>query len=245
MSVMVAHAGGDYVDVDEAARLLGVSTRHVARLGGQGELRFIGRGVVERASVTEYLQERQYSRERAWSAETAWAAVALLSGMKVDWLGETQLSRLRQRLRHMATNSHGAYELIGRARNRAEIRTYESHDFLVSSVKKDLIVVSRRGLGLASSRKDDLDGYIDLEAAERLEQRLGLRRDARGSLVLRVTALDTTLIKHLAIKGSGALAALDVAASRDARASGVGTRALQAHLTAFAQQRRATKQPTT
>lgn len=237
MSVMAERARSDYVEVGEAARLLGVSKRHVARLGELGEIHYVGRGVVERASVNEYLSERKFSRERAWSTETAWAAVALLSGLRADWLGQTQLSRLRSRLRKMALDSYGAHELIGRARERAEVRTYESYDFLVPSIKKHLIVVSRRKLDLAQTRRDELDGYIGVDAAEHLEKRYGLRRDSRGTLVLRVTTFDTDVIKRIATKGNGALAALDTAASQDARAHGVGSRALDSYLEEFARGR--------
>lgn len=237
---MAGTVRGDYVYVNEAARLLGVTTRHVARLGDLGKIHFVGRGVVERASVNEYLSERKFSRERAWSTETAWAAVALLSGQQANWLGPTQLSRLRSRLRHMAVDEYGSHELIGRARERAEVRTYESYDFLVPSIKKQLVVVSRRRLELAPARRDQLDGYLTLAAAERIEKRYGLRRDARGTLVLRVTTFDINVIKRIATKGNGALAALDVAASQDARAHGVGSRALDSYLDEFAHDRQAT-----
>ncbi len=238
---MASRSESDFVGVEEAARLLGVSARHVSRLGDQGAIHFLGRGVVERASVTEYLSERKFSRERAWSTETAWAAVALLSGLRVDWIGQTQLSRLRSRLRHMAMDDDGSHELIGRARNRADVRTYESYDFLAPTVKKNLIVSDRRRLDLATSHKDELDGYIDVTTADRLEKRLGLRRDSRGSLVLRVTTFDTNVIKRIATEGNGALAALDIAASQDARAHGVGSRALHDYLEEFARDRRALK----
>lgn len=231
---MSDRARSDYVDVDEAARVLGVSRRHVARLGEMGEIYYLGRGVIERASLNDYLRERQFSRQRAWSTETAWAAVALLSGVHVDWLGKTQLSRLRGRLRDMAHSTSGSEELIGRARERAEIRAYESHDFLTSAVKKRLIVVNRRTLDLAATRRDELDGYIGLDVAAQLEKRYGLRRDSRGTMVLRVTTFDTDVIKRIASTGNGALAALDAAASQDARVHGVGLRALNHHLSDFA-----------
>ena len=105
---MPERARSDYVEVGEAARLLGVTRRHVARLGELEEIHYVGRGVIERASVNEYLNERKFSRERAWSTQTAWAAVALLSGLPADWLGPTQLSRLRGRLRTMALDSGGS-----------------------------------------------------------------------------------------------------------------------------------------
>lgn len=141
----------------------------------------------------------------------------------------------------MTKESNGSHELIGRARDRAEVRTYESHDFLVPTVKKDLIVASRRRMNLARSRKDELDGYVDVATATRLEKRLGLRRDARGGLVLRVASFDTDVIRRIATKGNGALAALDIAASQDARAHAVGASALEDYLDEFARHRVAQK----
>lgn len=221
----------------EAARLLDVTKRHVARLGGLGHLRYVGRGLVERASVVEDLQEREYSRTRAWDEETAWAAVALLSGIKVDWLGQTQTSRLRSRLRRIAENDVGAHELIGRTRNRADIRTYESHGFLAARLRKEVVAVSRRGLGLSDARKEHVDGYINHAHLGELEKRYGLQRDVRGLMTLRATTFDLRTIKRITTKGNGALAALDASGSRDAREHGVGSRALTTYLEEFARGR--------
>jgi hypothetical protein len=225
---------GEYVDVEEAARLLGVTTRQVARLGSLGEVTYVGRGLLERASLMEYLREREFSRTRAWSEDTAWAAVALLSGLKVDWLGQVQTSRLRSRLRQLAEHETGAHELIGRARNRAAIRTYESYDFLTPRMRKEIEAVSRRGLGLADLRKDQVDGYIDADKLDELERRYGLRRSARGTMTLRSTHFDTRSIKRIATHGNGALAALDAAGSMDAREHDVGARVLTDYLEKFA-----------
>jgi len=216
----------EYVDVDEAARMLGVTKRHVARLGEQGQIRYLARGLVDRGSVTEYLSEREFSRSRPWSEATAWGAIALLSGMEIDWLGKVQTSRLRGRLRALATDDNGSLELVGRARVRASVRTYESFSFLVSRVRKDVVVVGRRGLGLTDARKDHIDGYVSADVLTELEQSLGLRRDVRGTMLLRATHFDLSIIKRIATKGNGALAALDAAGSMDPREHGVGAHAL-------------------
>jgi hypothetical protein len=134
----------------------------------------------------------------------------------------------------MAEDDLGAHELIGRARERAEVRAYESYDFLVPAVKKQLVVVNRRNLGLADSRRDQVDGYIDTDALGQLEKRYGLRRDSRGTMVLRATTFDVRVIKRIVARGNGALAALDAAGSMDARAHGVGSRALGTYLAEFA-----------
>ena len=224
----------EYVDVGEAARMLGVTKRHVARLGEQGQIRYLTRGLVDRVSVNEYLSEREFSRSRPWSEATAWGAVALLSGIEVDWLGQVQTSRLRGRLRRLATDKDGSHEFVGRARVRASVRTYESFGFLVSRVRKDVVVVGRRGLGLSDARKDRIDGYVSSEVLTKLEKSLGLLRDTRGTMILRATDFDLDIIKRIATKGNGALAALDAAGSMDPREHGVGARTLTKYLQDFA-----------
>ena len=227
----------EYVDVDEAARVLGVTKRHVARLGELGQIRYLGRGLVERGSITAYLNEREFSRPRPWSQQTAWGAVALLSGIEVDWLGRAQTSRLRGRLRQFAADQNGARELVGRARARAVIKTYESYDYLAKRMRKEVVVVGRSGLGLADTRKDHIDGYIDNDALSMLEKKYALRRDTRGTMLLRATHFELRVIKRLATKGNGALAALDAAGSMDPRENGVGTHALTKYLQDFARGR--------
>lgn len=226
-------ANAEYVNVEEAAGLLGVSQRQVTRLASLGSIRFLGRGVVERASIAEYLRERESSRSRAWSGETAWAAVALLSGLDVGWLGQAQTSRLRGRLRELALRDKGAYELVGRARNRAEVRVYDSYEFLTRHLRHQIVAVDRQGLGLAGAPTDHLDGYLDLERLPALQASYGLRSSSRGHLVLRATSFDMSIVKHIATEGHGVLAALDSAGSTDPRERGVGARALGSHLSAF------------
>lgn len=224
----------EYVDVAEAARMLGVTKRHVARLGERGQIRYLQRGLVDRGSVNQYLRERESSRSRPWSEATAWGAVALLSGIEVDWLGQVQTSRLRGRLRALAADENGSLEFVGRARARASVRTYESFDFLVSRVRKDVVAVGRRGLGLSEARKDRIDGYVNSDVLTQLEKSLGLVRDAHGTMILRATNFNLDIIKRIATKGNGALAALDAAGSMDPRERGVAARALNKYLQDFA-----------
>ena len=234
---MTSIARGEYVDVGEASRLLGVTKRHVARLGELGEIEYVARGLVVRDSVTRYLQEREFSRTRAWGEETAWGAVALLSGLKVDWLGPVQASRLRSRLRQLADDADGPQEIVGRARNRAVVRTYESYGFLAPRMRKEIVAVSRRRLGLADAARDQVDGYIDAGVLADLEKRYGLRRSAHGTMIVRATTFDIRIVKRIVTKGNGALAALDAAGSIDSREHGVGSRALAVHLEEFARGR--------
>lgn len=224
----------ELVEVSEAARVLGVTTRHVARLGELGELRYVGRGVIERGSLLEYLNQREFSRSRPWNAETAWAAVALLSDLKVDWLGSVQTSRLRGRLRQLAAKGDdGVHELIGRARARAVVQTYNSYGFLAQRLRKQVLVVGRSRLGLADGGKDRIDGYINRGDLDELVRKYAMRRDSRGTMLFRATDFDLSVVRRIAKQGNGALAALDAASSRDTREHGVGARALAGYLEEF------------
>ena len=100
--------------VADAAERLGVSTRQVRHLAASGELRLLARGVVDEASVDRLLAVRGGSHRRAWAEATAWGAVALLSGIEASWMGESQRSRLKGRLRDLS-----AEQLLERARDRA------------------------------------------------------------------------------------------------------------------------------
>lgn len=229
------HKDNDYVGVTEAARLLGVTTRQVTRLGEKGDIVVPFRGLVDRGSIERHLSDRGFSRRRSWDEHTCWAAIALLSGLEVDWLGDVQTSRLRGRLRRIASDEeHGAHDLIGRARGRATVHTFEAFDFITPRVKKDVLIVGRRGLDLAPANKTSLDAYIAQDDLAKVVKRNFLTVDTRGKLVLRATKFDLALIRKIAIKGNGALSALDAASSTDEREHGVGVRALTKHLRAFA-----------
>lgn len=223
-----------FVEVGEAARLLGVTRRHVARLASAGEVTYVGRGLVDVASVHAYLSQRTASRSRPWSEPTAWAAIALLAGDDVDWLGQVQTSRLRGRLRQLADTDTGAAELVGRTRMRATARTYELQDFLTEPVRAALVVVNRNSLDLARAPRGQLDGYLSTRDLERLEKGLGLLVDSRGAMVLRATDFDLEVVARFAQHEHGLLAALDAAGSLDPREQGVGLRALDHHLQVYA-----------
>src|SRR5680860_1260177 len=200
--------------------------QHVRRLGEQGDILIPFRGLVDRGSIEQYLAERRSSRGRGWDEHTAWPAVALLSGLNVDWLGQVPTSRLRARLRHLATYPKGARDLVGRTRTRATIHTYGAYDFITGRLKKEILVVGRRDLGLTEATGASLGGYVVADDLTRLVKRYALESDTRGKLVLRTTSFDIASIKRIVSKGNGALAAFDAAASTDPREHGVGDRFL-------------------
>jgi hypothetical protein len=206
--------------ITEAAERLGVSTRQVQHLAARGELRLLARGVVDGTSVDRYLTVRGDYHRRAWSEATAWGAVALLSGVSPKWMGESQRSRLKGRLRLLS-----AAELIAWSRERAEVTRYSGHASTVSRLRAELVDTAdaARSLGLADATA--VDGYVALDSLTAMVNRHGLGRDDNGRFTLRATTLDLDVVAELAGAGT-VLAALDLAESLDARERQVGLDAL-------------------
>ncbi|MFJ9315546.1 hypothetical protein ACIRN4_15240 [Pimelobacter simplex] len=213
--------------VSEAAERLGVSTRQIQHLVARGELRSLARGVVDETSVERLLAVRRGSHTRPWAESTAWAAVALLSGRAATWLGESQRSRLRGRLRAL-----GAEELVERARGRAVVSRYVAHRSAGERLRADVVDTSSAAarLGLASTTA--IDGYLAATDLEAVVARHGLIRDDTGSVTLRSTSMELDVVREL-VSGSDVLAALDLAESMDVRERRAGTDGLDRALAEF------------
>lgn len=219
----------EFIDVSQAARLLGVSDRRVQQMATSGDLTFTARGLVDRSSLDHHLATRQGTRTRGWATETAWAAVALLCGIEVDWLGTGQKSRLRTSLR-----GADAKVLVSRARNRARTHRYAGHSSTAARLRNELVVVHPVGqLGIAG---DDgrFEGYVPTDSLANLVMRHGLVEDTQGDYALRATDFDLNDIAVMAHAGGiPVLAALDSAESLDARERGVALEALDQALAHF------------
>ena len=142
-----------------AAERLGVSARQVQNLVSRGELHLLARGVVDETSVDRYLAVRGSHHRRAWSESTAWGAVALLSGVPPRWMGESQRSRLKGRLRSLS----GA-DLVERSRERAEVMRYAGHASTAARLHAEIVdtVGAAKALGLADTTS--IDGYLATDA---------------------------------------------------------------------------------
>jgi len=213
--------------VSEAAERLGVTTRQVQHLVARGDLRSLARGVVDETSVERLLAVRRGSHTRPWAESTAWAAVALLSGRAATWLGESQRSRLRGRLRAL-----GAEELVERARGRAVVSRYVAHRSAGERLRDDVVDTSSAAgrLGLASTTA--IDGYLAATDLGAVVARHGLIRDDTGSVTLRSTSMELDVVRDL-VSASDVLAALDLAESMDVRERRAGTDALDRALGEF------------
>lgn len=211
----------------EAADRLGVSTRQIQHLVARGDLSQVARGFVDAASVDRLLAVRQGSRRRAWSEETAWGAIALLSGMDAVWLGESQRSRLRKRLREMTVE-----ELVAQCRNRAVTRRYAGHPSAVGRVRAATLSthIAGRRLGLADAA--GVDAYVAADRLDEVVESHALVLDAAGSFTLRSPSMDIELVAQL-ITETDVVAGLDLAESLEVRERSAGKKALEAALEAL------------
>lgn len=213
--------------VSEAAERLGVSTRQVQHLVARGELRQVARGVLDETSVERLLTVRGGSHKRAWSEATAWGAVALLSGTDAEWMGETQRSRLKGRLRRLS-----ASELVERARERAEVTRYRAHSSAGQYLLGELVYATDVAGTLGLADTNNIDGYLAAGDVDGIVSRHGLIRDDEGRATLRATTIDLGIVRDLAKRGV-VLAALDLAESLDVRERRAGLDALDRALEAF------------
>lgn len=213
--------------VSEAAERLGVSTRQVQHLVASGELRQLARGVVDETSVEHLLAVRGGSHRRAWSEATAWGAAALLSGVVPTWMGESQRSRLKARLRWLS-----AAELVERARERAAVARYSGHASTTARLRAELVDTSRAAARLGLADASSVDGYLGAAVLSDVVARHGLIRDDDGRITLRSTTTDLGIVADLAERDS-VLAALDLAQSLDVRERRAGLDALDRALGRF------------
>ena len=213
--------------VAQAAERLGVSTRQVQQLAARGELRLLARGVVDENSVDRYLSVRGGYHRRAWSEATAWGAVALLSGMTPTWMGESQRSRLKGRLRTLSGS-----ELVERSRERSEVTRYAGHASTAARIRTELVDTAGAAKSLGLADTNSVDGYLASGALAAVVARHGLVRDDTGNFTLRATTMDLDVIAQLA-RAATVLAALGLAESVDARERQVGLDALDDALARF------------
>jgi hypothetical protein len=213
--------------VAEAAERLGVSTRQVQHLVARGELRQVARGVIDETSLDRLAAVRGGSHMRAWSEETAWGAVSLLSGGDAEWMGTTQRSRLKARLRALDAGA-----LVERARERAKVTRYEAHPSARRYLQGELVHASDAASGVGLAETNAIDGYIAVSDGAAVVSRHGLIHDEEGWVTLRGTSMDLDLVRDMANR-SVVLTALDLAESLDVRERRAGMDALDRALAMF------------
>jgi hypothetical protein len=215
----------------EAADLLDVSVRRVEQLVATQLLTRVAPGLVDLDSVHHYLGARQgRSRSRTWEEKTAWGAIALLSGVEVDWLGAAQESRIRKTLRTTEPE-----DLVRRTRNRAKVHRYSGHKAVAGRLAHEMVVPAHHELGLVVVEGEDdstADGYVGSDDVERLVATYALRSDDAGTFVLRATTFDLGTVARITNAGD-TLMALDVASSLASRERVAALQILDRRLTEY------------
>ena len=205
------------LSVQEAAVRLSVSVRQVQHLVALGELHQVARGLVDEASVERLRLVRGASPRRAWAPATSWGAVAILLGQTPAWMGDTQRSRLRARLRDLTVDG-----LVERTRERAHAVRYRAHPTTASRLEKEIVSTAEQAAALGLASGGSVDGYVQRGSLDELVARHGLIRDTQGQVTLRATDFPMRTIGELAQRGV-VLAALDLAESLDVRERRAGT----------------------
>lgn len=217
----------------DASKVLGVSPRQAQRLARDRQITRVAGNVVTAESVARAATIRTDSQlERAWAENTAWAAIAVLSGRAdiAKSIGQAQLSRLRNRLKHET-----AATTVALARNRAKVRRLEGHSAAVRALRELAVTSGTSGqIGeLVARNSNRVDGYFTTADADRLQSRYALREALdHANVVMRVTDFDN--VSELAASGN-VLAAFDLAESGDLRERETGLSLIEEALAKFRQ----------
>lgn len=199
----------DLLTLAEAADRIGVSERQARNLADDGSITLVARGIVDADSVSAYLRRRGQIQRRVWSEETAWAAISLLASTGASWVGASQASRLKKKVRTIH-----ATELVSQVRNRATHHEFDAHRSVASRVAAELV----RGSGSVGNLTitQGIDGYLRGDLLDDLVSRFHLRAASRGTISVRCTDhLDK--VETIADHDPDLLAAVDLATSADAR----------------------------
>ncbi|WP_024796117.1 hypothetical protein [Tomitella biformata] len=173
----------------EAAEVLGVSSRQVARLVAGGQVlrtRTVGRTfLLDEASVRR-VQRESAGSGRAWAEPTCWAALAVLSGQPAQWLGPSARTRLAHRLRKA-----GAGDLAAATRRRAVAHRFAGRPGILPELR-EYVVASGRDAAWASNDRFRLagpseiaEGYAHVENIPMIVAEFALAPDPGGNIVLR------------------------------------------------------------
>ncbi|MGO4250512.1 DNA-binding protein [Paenarthrobacter sp. RAF54_2] len=182
----------NHVTTAQAAARLGVTQVAVRKLIGTGQLisvGVVGRVILLDADSVEQLARVGTRHGRPWTEENAWAALLLLSGnSQVEWVGSTQLSRLRRKLTKMEPA-----ELPILARRRALVHRYRGTTDVVQRLRGHVLATSAAAMADDSTGQrfgltggaGIVDGYVMSGDAGALKEAYGLIDDREGNVVLR------------------------------------------------------------
>jgi excisionase family DNA binding protein len=215
----------------EAAKRLGVTQVAVRKLIRTGQLiqaGLVGRTLLIDAASVEQLARVGTRHGRPWTEENAWAALTLLSGATtVSWIGPSEMSRLKEKLRTM-----GSAELPILARRRASVRHFRGTPDVVQLLRADLLLSGAAAMadhGIAerfglTGGAGTAEGYARTGDAEAFRDAYGLIEDREGNVVIReVTVTEAFAAGKVPI----AAIALDLLESPATRERSAGRRVIK------------------
>ncbi|WP_069159792.1 helix-turn-helix domain-containing protein [Nocardia altamirensis] len=183
----------------QAAELLEVTPRQVARMASAGQLdvvRRVGRTLLVDASSVHRLVRQRRHPGRIWTQRMAWAALTLLSGSDPAWVSPAERTRLTHRLRRM-----DADELAHLTDNRATTHRFRGDPVAVHNLRADVALTGASAtrhpywqrLEL-TSETTGVDGYVPATELAALVDHFDLIPDPAGEIVLRATTFEEAFV---------------------------------------------------
>ncbi|MBF6213975.1 helix-turn-helix domain-containing protein [Nocardia puris] len=208
----------------QAAELLGVTPRQVARMASSGRIdvaRRVGRTLlVDAGSVHRLVRQRRHPG-RIWTQRTAWSALSLLSGSDPVWASSAERTRLIHRLRRMAPE-----ELTHLSANRAVVHRFRGDSEATHDLPNYIAVTgssaTRHPLWQRfelTSEPTGVDGYVPASELEPLVDHFHLVPDPAGEIALRTTTFESAFLGG---HTPWAAVAVDLTESLDTRESRAG-----------------------
>lgn len=221
--------GQPVLSVREAAEQLRVNAPRVRAMIAAGILdaaKVGGRWVVSAQSV-EKRKGAIVQPGRLLSPRRAWGVLLLASGVRPDWLSESEVSKLRRRLREESLEA-----LAHRLRKRAVSHRLRAHPSDLARIGEEAKVV-RAGISAASDHvldlaptADELDAYLPAKLLPRLKKRYALQESSRPNVILRVVDGLWPFAKGIAF-APAAVVGVDLLESDDARLQRAGRELLR------------------
>jgi hypothetical protein len=168
-----------------------VTDQEVRRLVRSGELIAQRIGTREWAIDEDSIAQRVARRPspgRPWTPAVSWAALWQISGLPVDWLPRTSLSRLRRRIRE-----RNPYQLAAATATRANLEYFVLPPSELGRLRAESGIVTGGGPPLLNlycdpATRHRIDSRYDLLPATRAAANLALRTTRRPQLWPRVPA---------------------------------------------------------
>jgi hypothetical protein len=213
----------------EAAEILGISKRQIARLAASGELDSItlSNGLLQ-ISVKSVIKRKKFSSQpgRPLSSESAWAIISLLSGSEPNWIDKTTRNRYISKLLEIVNMSeeNALQKITWLCKSRSKtIKTYRTDVKYISQIQTLEDEKFKRNLNQSNviQNSNIFDSYVNTSFQSQIEQQFFLAEDSKGNVILRMT--DFPLEKLSDDKILQTAKFLDMIESLDTRTNSEGT----------------------